>query len=230
MGSLRDLFNRVPRQQVVAFLLAGALLAFEVFNFDTTKFALGDLLGATNFYGISWAAILAFAFCSIDFAGLIKIFTPQSIHHESTEAWYLMGAWLLGATMNAMMTWYAVSLILAQQPVGTEVLSREQLLIYAPIFVAVLVWLTRILFIGSLSVAGEQILMQADQSRSGGQSSRVRPTRSRRYSGEDAEMTQAYARPRRAVQRAAPQRAPVREATRPQQRVSRVNRRPKERF
>ena len=157
MGALRDLYNRIPRQQITAFLLAGALLAFEVFNFDTTKFALSDLLGSTNFYGVSWAAILAFAFCSIDFAGLIKIFSPHIAEEQSNEAWYLMGAWLLGATMNAMMTWYAVSLILAEQPIGSEVLSREQLLVYAPIFVAVLVWLTRILFIGSLSVAGEQI-------------------------------------------------------------------------
>ena len=36
-------------------------------------------------------------------------------------------------------------------------LSREQLLRYVPIFVAVLVWLTRILFIGSFSIAGESI-------------------------------------------------------------------------
>jgi hypothetical protein len=31
-----------------------------------------------------------------------------------------------------------------------------------PIFVAVLVWLTRILFIGALSVAGEQLFQQTD--------------------------------------------------------------------
>ena len=111
MTALRDLVRRIPRQEVIAFLLAGALLAFEVFNFDTTKFALADLLGGTNFHGVSWASILAFAFCSIDFAGLIKIFTPQIADEEPREAWYLMGAWLLGATMNAMMTWYAVSLL-----------------------------------------------------------------------------------------------------------------------
>ncbi|MFT5194682.1 MAG: hypothetical protein ACI9EW_002479 [Cellvibrionaceae bacterium] len=236
IGALRDLYSRIPRQQIIAFLLAGALLAFEVFNFDTTKFALGDLLGSTNFYGVSWAAILAFAFCSIDFAGLIKIFAPQAGGDQPMETWYLTGAWFLGATMNAMMTWYAVSLILAQQPIGTEVLSREQLLIYAPIFVAVLVWLTRILFIGSLSVAGEQIFANSDrrqprpQARPQSRPTRPRPKPSNRYpaSPQDHEMTQAYARPNHQAQRAAPQRLPVREPA--QQRVSRVSRRPEARF
>ena len=60
--------------------------------------------------------------------------------------------------MNAVMTWWAVNLTLLQTPaLGNEVLSREQLLLYVPIFVAVLVWLTRILFIGAFSVAGDHI-------------------------------------------------------------------------
>jgi hypothetical protein len=55
------------------------------------------------------------------------------------------------------MTWWAISLTLLNHPLGNEIMSREQLLHIVPIFVAVLVWLTRILFIGSLTVAGEHI-------------------------------------------------------------------------
>jgi hypothetical protein len=69
-----------------------------------------------------------------------------------------MGAWILGATMNAAMTWWAVSLTLLNHDFGNEVLSREQLLKYVPIFVAGLVLLTRILFIGAFTVAGEQVM------------------------------------------------------------------------
>ena len=68
-----------------------------------------------------------------------------------------MGAWLLGATMNAMMTWWAVNLTLLDHNFGNEVLSRQQLLEVVPPFVAVLVWLTRILFIGAFSVAGDHL-------------------------------------------------------------------------
>lgn len=139
----------------IGLILGIALIAFELFNFDTTRFALANLLGEANFIGIRWAAILALAFCAIDFAGLIRIFTPERGLAESKAVWYLMGAWLLGATMNAIMTWWAVSLTLLSHDFGNEVLSRAQLLRWVPFFIAVLVWLTRILFIGALSVAGE---------------------------------------------------------------------------
>jgi hypothetical protein len=145
------------RKLFIGFILLLALLAFEIFNFDTTQFALQSLLGDVRFLGIMWATILAVAFCSIDFAGLIRLFSPESGSGVNKEAWYLMGAWLLGATMNAVMTWWAVSVTLLNHDFGNEVLSREQLLRYVPIFVAVLVWLTRILFIGAFSIAGAQL-------------------------------------------------------------------------
>lgn len=147
---------RDPRHVVIGFILLIALFAFELFNFDTTRYALNSLLGNITFMGLGWSTILAVAFCAIDFAGLARLFTPQkTVKDEPKEVWFLMGAWLLGATMNAVMTWWAVSLTLLNHQLGNEILDREQLLRIVPIFVALLVWLTRILFIGSLTVAGE---------------------------------------------------------------------------
>jgi hypothetical protein len=150
--------NRVPRHLVIGLLLVFALLTFELFNFDTTRFALQSLLGDVRFATLTWASILAIAFCAIDFAGLAKFFTPERGGDEPKEVWYLMGAWFLGATMNAVMTWWAVSLTLLDSQLGNEILTREQMIRYVPIFVAALVWLTRILFIGALSVTGERLL------------------------------------------------------------------------
>lgn len=150
------------KKYVIGVILIVALVAFEMFNFDTTRFALQSLLGDVKFAGLPWAAILAIAFCSIDFAGLARLFTPEEGHNEKKEVWYLMGAWLLGATMNAVMTWWAVSITLLNHDLGNEVLGREQLLVMVPIFVASLVWLTRILFIGAFSVAGEHLFDLAD--------------------------------------------------------------------
>lgn len=144
------------RAMFIGLILFVALLAFELFNFDTTQFAMTDLLGDVRFVGIRWATILAIAFCAIDFAGLFRLFTPTG-SSNNREVWYLMGAWLIGASMNAVMTWWAVSLTLLNHELGNEVLSREQLLRYVPIFVAVLVWLTRILFIGAFSMTGGQL-------------------------------------------------------------------------
>lgn len=147
----------MPRKVILGVVLTIALVAFEIFNFDTTRYALQNLLGEVSFFGIGWAVILAFAFCAIDFAGLSRLFTPESTAHEARSTWYLMGAWLLGATMNAIMTWWAVNLTLLNHDLGNEVLSREELLRYVPLFVAVLVWLTRILFIGAFSIAGSHL-------------------------------------------------------------------------
>ncbi len=153
---------RVPRHFLLGLLLIFALLAFEAFNFDTTRYALDNLLGDVRFAGIAWATILAIAFCAIDFAGLGRLFTPERGVDEPKEVWYLTGAWLLGATMNAVMTWWAVSTVLLSHELGNEVLSREQLLHIVPVFVAILVWLTRILFIGAVTIAGERLLHGTD--------------------------------------------------------------------
>lgn len=149
---------RLSRRAIVAAILIVALVAFEIFNFDTTQYALRSLLGDVRFMGLFWASILAIAFCAIDFAGLVRLFTPERGREEPRAVWFLTGAWFLGTIANAIMTWWAVSLTLLGHEFGNEVLSREALLRYVPIFVAILVWLTRILFIGAFAVAGEEIM------------------------------------------------------------------------
>ncbi len=147
----------IPRRALIGILLVIALLAFEMFNFDSTQYALSDFLAETSFMRIRWATILAVAFCAIDFAGLAYLFGTGQENGENKEVWYLMGAWLLGATMNALMTWWAVSVTLLSHDFGNEVLSRSELLNVVPVFVAILVWLTRILFIGAFSIAGNRL-------------------------------------------------------------------------
>lgn len=153
------------RGLVMGGILLAALVGFEVFNFDTTRFALLDLMSGHRFLGVEWAAILAFAFCSIDFAGLVRMFTPeQTLQEEPKEVWLLLGAWLLGASMNAVMTWYAVALVVAPRDVGATLIPKESMLLYAPLFVALLVWLTRILLVGASSVAADRMLHRSARS------------------------------------------------------------------
>lgn len=155
---------RPQRGLLFGLLIIAALLAFEIFNFSTTEFALADLLGDLNFAGIRWATILALAFCGIDFAGIARLFTPEQGADEPAEVWYLFGAWMLAATMNAMLTWWGISLaILNHQTPANTVVERSTLLQVAPIFVAVMVWLIRVLIIGTFSVAGERLFSQANR-------------------------------------------------------------------
>ncbi len=142
-------------------MIIAALLAFEIFNFSSTAFALEDMLGDLRFVGIRWATILAIAFCGIDFAGVARLFTPEEGAEEPAEVWYLFGAWLLAALMNAMLTWWGVSIAIAQNgSVGSAVVSSETMTKVVPVFVALMVWLIRVLIIGTFSLAGERLFSQ----------------------------------------------------------------------
>jgi len=148
---------QIKRGVVFGLLIVTALVAFEIFNYSTTDFALTDLLGELRFWGVRWATILAIAFCGIDFAGIARLFTPEGKIGEQTETWYLFAAWLIAATMNALLTWWGVSIaIVNHETLGNAVIARQTLLKVVPIFVALMVWLLRVLIIGLFSMAGER--------------------------------------------------------------------------
>jgi len=164
--NMANLLDRLPFRRGILWgvIIVGALIAFEVFNYSTTDYALADLLGDLKFLGIPWATILALAFCGIDFAGIARLFTPEDSSSEPTEVWYLFGAWLLAATMNAMLTWWGISIaILQHESLGNTVVARDTMLRVVPIFVAVMVWLIRVLIIGTFSIAGPRLFTQAEQ-------------------------------------------------------------------
>jgi hypothetical protein len=180
---------RMQRGLLFGALIIIALLAFEIFNYSTTDFALTDLLGDLSFVGIRWATILAIAFCGIDFAGIARLFTPDNGPESHTEVWYLFGAWMLAATMNAMLTWWGVSIaILNHETLGNAVVDRQTLLRVVPIFVAIMVWLIRVLIIGTFSVAGERLFIQSTARLS------TPATRHRSVRGQDTERLPAAAR------------------------------------
>lgn len=145
----------IERDRVLALIMLGALTAFELFNFSTTEYALTDLLGELRLGFARWATILALAFSAMDFAGVAWLFSPKK--RVPVDVWYLVGAWALAAMMNAVLTWWSVSLALLNHAVlGNEIIAREALLSGAPLFVAVLVLLLRVLLIGSFTLAGRR--------------------------------------------------------------------------
>lgn len=153
----------LKRGTLFGFMMFVALIAFEIFNYSTTEFAMTDLLSDLRFAGVRWATILALAFCGMDFAGIARLLTPEEDENRSMETWYLLGAWLLAATMNAMLTWWAVSLaLLNHTSLGNEIISRDTLLSSVPVFVAILVWLIRVLMIGIFTLSGPRLLRKMD--------------------------------------------------------------------
>jgi hypothetical protein len=158
--------QRAARNRGLIFggIILCALLAFEIFNYSSTAFALHDILGELSFGPVSWATILAIAFCGIDFAGIARIFTPETGRDEPAEVWYLFGAWLLAAGFNATLTWWGVSVAVYKHSAeGGILLGQPTMTKIVPIFVAGLVLLIRVLLINTFSIAGDRIFSLAEE-------------------------------------------------------------------
>lgn len=156
---IQDALSYLKPSLAFVVIIFGALVAFEIFNYTTTDHALQDLLGNLTFAGFRWSTILALAFCGIDFAGVARLFTPEQGGDEPKEVWYLFGAWLLAATMNAILTWWGVSMaVITHNVQSTALVDPATLAGVVPVFVAVMVWVIRILIIGTLSVAMDRLL------------------------------------------------------------------------
>ena len=177
---IKELLRNLNAGLAFLAIIFGALIAFEIFNYSTTDHALQDLLGGLQFGGMRWSTILAIAFCGIDFAGIARLFTPEQGMDEPKEVWYLFGAWLLAATMNAVLTWWGVSMAITNHQVqSAAVVDPKTIATVVPVFVAVMVWVIRILIIGTLSLAMDRMLHKGARVQSG----------LRRYTGPQPALT-----------------------------------------
>lgn len=148
---------RVRSGGIYSAIIVLALIAFEVVNYSTTAYALRDLLGDLAFAGIRWATLMALAFCSLDFAGIARLVTQKSKPQAQRESWFLFGAWLIAGTFNAALTWWGVTIAIANHPLrSAEVVSTQNLTTIVPVMVAIMVWVIRILIIGSLTSSLEK--------------------------------------------------------------------------
>jgi hypothetical protein len=151
LSRLIESLSAIPGQVWLGLLLTGALLALEALSFSASRYGLLDLLGDVRFMNWRWATILAFALCAIDFAGLAYLFTLDQSRLVGREVLYLLAVWMIGAIMNALLTWWAISAFLLKMGLGQEPAGDSGMLTIVPVFAAIALWVTRILLIGALS-------------------------------------------------------------------------------
>lgn len=94
--------------RATALVILLAMIAFEVFNYASTRQALTVYLGGLTILGLRWATVLAIGLCGIDLAGLARIATPEQDRDEPEFVWYLLGAWVVAALFNGWLTQVAV--------------------------------------------------------------------------------------------------------------------------
>jgi hypothetical protein len=154
------IFNkvRVDRITTTATLLLVGWVLFEIFNFATTEFALSDIMGELSFLGMRWATLLALAFCVIDLAGIARVFTPEQGRDEPVEVWLLFGAWLVASALNATLTWWAMAVAINNHTAqGMDIVGQKTMMNTVPVAIAILVWLTRIMIIGTFAFIGDKM-------------------------------------------------------------------------
>lgn len=69
------------RGLALGLILVAALIGFEVFNFDTTRYALANLMGGLRFIGLEWAGILILVWLTrILFIGSLSVAADRMTH------------------------------------------------------------------------------------------------------------------------------------------------------
>jgi hypothetical protein len=143
-----------------------ALAAFEYFNFSTTDFALQDILGNHGSGLMAWSTILSLAFCGMGIAGIAKILASPKDDTGNKSSWYLLGAWVIAAAMNAGLIWWGISVAIYNQPAhAVMIIDPMTYVTVVPVLVAVIIWVIRVLIIGTLVTSFDLVLKGSEQQR-----------------------------------------------------------------
>jgi len=150
---------KINKITIFFLMLAIAMVGFELFNYDTTRYALEHFMPGHDIFGMTWPSLLAISACLVDFAGIASIIAPERGPEEPVYVWGVFVAWVLAAILNAALTWWGTLLaMLARPDLGNEVVSRTMLLQAVPLGVALLVLLIRVSLIGTIMAAGDKFL------------------------------------------------------------------------
>jgi lysylphosphatidylglycerol synthetase-like protein (DUF2156 family) len=151
MSTLR-VHNNTSRNSATIFTKLIALLAFEGFNYLATVFALSSLFGIQATNDMTWAAVLAVAFCFIDVTGIVSFYIPSRATRQTKSDRRLVTAWLLAAGLNTLLTWYGIATaILVRQFQTGWIVDSNALVKILPVSMTIIIWLIRVLIIGSFS-------------------------------------------------------------------------------
>jgi hypothetical protein len=118
-------------------------LLFELLNFSTTQYALNDILRSSLV-----ASIIAIIFCGIDLLEISMIYRQEKSDDESAFIWYKSGAWFLAASVNAILSWWGISVLMLKGGIQPDASSLMKLV---PICVAGMMLLFRVYVVNAVS-------------------------------------------------------------------------------
>lgn len=148
---------------VTGLFLLLALVVFELINYTTTVEAIRSILGNRQvnlvFLGAaSLPVLMGLAMCLLDFAGIARIFTPQTGKDEPKAIAILFIVWVISAVFNAGLTWWSSAIWIAsgygnQNPL----VDPGTVLTIAPRVLAVLFFLLHFGLIYTIAIIGDNL-------------------------------------------------------------------------
>jgi hypothetical protein len=145
----------MKRRNIYTFVILFSLILFEFISYATSKKSLYDLMGVA-----SWASLLAFALSAIDFAGVARLVTGDTLEESNGM---LVGAWILSAMGDGFLTFVAIHTTMLPKVnhvmVTSGVISPNMFIYGIPAFMAVLFWVIQMtLVIGMNKILDNLIL------------------------------------------------------------------------
>jgi hypothetical protein len=137
-------------------MLFFALGCFMLFNYMSTLQTLQHILGKEFL-----VYAFAFALSIVDFAGLARIFTPEtSMKDESKLVYFLGTVWILACLLDVAMTAYWVSLRMVESPTSMDVQNLMGIGMYKsiPWIIALGELAMRVSLVLMVGVFGDQFL------------------------------------------------------------------------
>lgn len=137
------------------------LLCFEIFSYSSSYEAIDRLTGMTT-----WATMLAFAFCAVDFAGLAKLVMPEMRNLPEMPLFFLSGAWVLSAIGDTSLTWFVVSTqtstLTRHILVTAGVLSPKFFTTWLPLLVAVFTWGVQVFLVTRIGAITDKLVTEKE--------------------------------------------------------------------
>jgi hypothetical protein len=98
--------SNTVRADLFALILLVGLGCFLWFNYMTTLSTLDRVLGDTKS-----VTAFAIAISMVDFAGIARVFTPETnLKDESIFVYVMLGVWMVAAFVDIILTWWWVAL------------------------------------------------------------------------------------------------------------------------
>jgi len=128
------------------------MAAFEIINFAITSLAFRSLLSRYTVLVLDSATWLATVVCCVDIIGILYLFLlfPGPSHNIVKRR--LFSVWLLVTGLNSWLLWLGIGQAIVVHQAQTDLVINAGIMVHIiPAFIVCLVWLIRILLIGSFS-------------------------------------------------------------------------------